>query len=190
MTILKFIQQTPTILSVDESDEDAFLGRYANVIQEAFENYFRSILDTDARKFAATADAVEAHLQAATLSGLDAIQAEIDRHQQSADLLAETITVLSVKLEVQRRIISNLKGKPAKIARSGGQGKAVKFKTLEAETLRLFNEGEWKNASAAALEITPKIVALSRNGNGDLSPTTLKRLQWIRNELRRTRVRK
>ena len=70
--------------------------------------------------------------------------------------------------------------KPSEIAKKGGIGRAAKFKKLEAETIKLYNAGNWKSLPEAALAITPKIVALSKNCNGDLSPTTTKPLEWIR----------
>ena len=170
-----------------KNEEDAFLDRYAQIIDDAIKKYGQTIGLRSGQKIVKYDDFISGHAQAATLSSLDSIQAEIDRHQKSADVLSETITVLSVKLEVQRRIIADLKGRPSKVARSGGHGKAAKFKALEAETLRIFNQGKWASATAAAFEITPQIVALSRKGNGDLSPTTLKPLQWIRKEIRRVR---
>ena len=71
----------------------------------------------------------------------------------------------------------------AEIARSGGEGRAAKYKALEAETIRLYLEKKW-SAPEAAREITPQIVALSKNGGGDLAPTTQKPLEWIRAYIR------
>jgi hypothetical protein len=65
-------------------------------------------------------------------------------------------------------------------AKSGGDAKAAKFKTLEDETVRMYLSGTEKSAPAAALIITPQIVAMSKYGNGDLYPTTSKPLEWIR----------
>jgi len=77
-------------------------------------------------------------------------------------------------------IIGYLDGKPVELAKSGGAGRSAKFKMLEAETIRLYELGKWKSVPIAAQEITPKIVALSKNGNGDLLPSTTKPLEWIR----------
>jgi hypothetical protein len=67
-----------------------------------------------------------------------------------------------------------------KRAASGGEGRARKFKHLKDETIRLFLSQEWKSAPIAAQSITPQIVALSKNGRGDLLPSTTKPLEWIR----------
>jgi hypothetical protein len=66
-----------------------------------------------------------------------------------------------------------------KRAALGGSGRARHFKPLEDETIRLYLEKAWKSVPEAAMEITPKIVAMSK-GNGDLAPTTTKPLEWIR----------
>lgn len=65
-------------------------------------------------------------------------------------------------------------------AQLGGLTRATKFKRLEEETIRLYLEGKWKSDPLAAEEITPKIVLMSKDGNGDLLPSTTKPLQWIR----------
>lgn len=67
-----------------------------------------------------------------------------------------------------------------KLAKTGGDARAGAFDKLEQETIRLYREGNWRSVPEAALEITPKIVKMSRNGNGDLAPTTTKPLAWIR----------
>lgn len=71
-----------------------------------------------------------------------------------------------------------------KRAQEGGKARANLFEKLEKETIRLYVEGKqngkWESVPEAALEITPQIVAMSRHGNGDLSPTTTKPLEWIR----------
>ena len=100
------------------------------------------------------------------------------------DLLA----VCRLQLESERNddaVIDNQSARmrAAEIARSGGEGRAAKYQALEAETIRLYLEKEWK-APAAAKEITPKIVALSKGGAGDLAPTTQKPLEWIRAYIR------
>lgn len=65
-------------------------------------------------------------------------------------------------------------------AKKGGDARANLFDKLEEETIRLYVEGNWKSAPEAALEITPLIVQMLKNGNGDLAPTTTKPLAWIR----------
>lgn len=77
-------------------------------------------------------------------------------------------------------IIEYLDKKPVELAKSGGAGRSAKFKILEAETVRLYELGNWKSVPIAAQEITPKIIALSKNGNGDLLSSTTKPLEWIR----------
>lgn len=72
------------------------------------------------------------------------------------------------------------KSKAKEIARRGPEVRKAKMDFLEAETIKLFEQGKWKSVPTAALEITPKIVALSKNGNGNLSPSTTKPLEWIR----------
>nr|WP_314623635.1 hypothetical protein [uncultured Noviherbaspirillum sp.] len=86
------------------------------------------------------------------------------------------------------KIISTLLFEPEEIeryeatkrAQKGGAARAALFNNLEKETIRFYLEREWNSAPEAALEITPLIVQMSRNGNGDLAPTTTKPLAWIR----------
>lgn len=84
------------------------------------------------------------------------------------------------ELELSDVIIKYLDSKPKAVARAGGEGRAAKFASLKAETIKLFNEGSWKSLPDAALEITPKIVAYSKPNNGNLLPTTTKPLEWLR----------
>lgn len=72
------------------------------------------------------------------------------------------------------------KDKAQEIARRGPEVRKAKMELLKAETIKLFEQGKWKSVPTAAHEITPLIVALSKNGNGDLLPTTTKPLEWIR----------
>ncbi len=80
--------------------------------------------------------------------------------------------------------VEKLTQKPKDIARKGGLGRAAKYDRLKEETIRLYENQTWKNAATAALAITPQIVEMSRNGNGDLAPTTSKPLAWIREYIR------
>jgi hypothetical protein len=73
-----------------------------------------------------------------------------------------------------------VKSRAKKVAKTGGEGRASKYKTLEQETIRLYLSREWDSVPSAAQEITPLIVKMSKNGAGDLLPTTTKPLQWIR----------
>ncbi|SDE53873.1 hypothetical protein SAMN05428966_10916 [Massilia sp. PDC64] len=72
------------------------------------------------------------------------------------------------------------KDKAQEIARRGPEVRKAKMELLKAETIKLFEQRKWKSVPAAAHDITPVIVALSKNGNGDLLPTTTKPLEWIR----------
>ena len=72
------------------------------------------------------------------------------------------------------------KKKSQSIAKSGGDARSEKYKPLREETIRLFENGTWASVPLAAMDITPNIVALSKNGNGHLGPTTTKPLEWIR----------
>lgn len=65
-------------------------------------------------------------------------------------------------------------------ARLGGLGKAAKLKALQDATIALYEAGTWPSVPLAAIDITPVVVEMSKNGNGDLAPTTNKPLQWIR----------
>jgi hypothetical protein len=67
-----------------------------------------------------------------------------------------------------------------KRAALGGSGRAKNFRPLQNETIRLYLEKSWRSVPDAAMAITPKIVAMSKGGNGDLAPTTTKPLEWIR----------
>lgn len=77
-------------------------------------------------------------------------------------------------------IINYLEKKPSVVAKAGGDGRAAKFKRLEAETISLYKAGTWASVPDAALTITPIIVKMSSRGNGDLKPSTTKPLEWIR----------
>lgn len=87
----------------------------------------------------------------------------------------------------EARVSGHFKGRARLIAAEGGEARAKKYKALEEETIRLYLAGTWKSVPSAAHEITPKIVALSKNGNGDLLPTTTKPLEWIRAYKRRNK---
>ena len=117
---------------------------------------------------------------------------ELIRQLQGKDNLADSIieandlendvTDQVLKLILQQ--VSHLIQKPKDIARKGGLGRAAKYDRLREETIRLYESQTWKNAATAALAITPQIVEMSRNGNGDLAPTTTKPLAWIREYIR------
>lgn len=87
-------------------------------------------------------------------------------------------------LEQLLQQVNLLLQKPKEIARKGGLGRAAKYDRLREQTIRLYERQTWKNAATAALAITPQIVEMSRNGNGDLAPTTSKPLAWIREYIR------
>jgi hypothetical protein len=76
--------------------------------------------------------------------------------------------------------IAYLANKPRLVAKTGGDARSALFKALEVETIRLYKLGKWMSLPLAALEITPKIVAFSRHGKGDLAETTNKPLEWLR----------
>lgn len=76
--------------------------------------------------------------------------------------------------------IAHLTNKPRLVAKTGGDARSALFKALEVETIRLYKLGKWRSLPLAARDITPKIVALSRHGNGDLVETTNKPLEWLR----------
>lgn len=101
----------------------------------------------------------------------------------------DLLVVCRLQLESERNddaVVNDQSAKmrAAEIAKSGGDGRSAKYKALEAETIRLYVAGEWASTPAAAQEITPKIVALSKKGAGDLAPTTQKPLEWIRAHVR------
>lgn len=91
--------------------------------------------------------------------------------------------------ELTSKMLNYLERKPSIVAKKGGEGRAAKFRALEAETIRLYKLGQanWpsgrNHAPAAALAITPQIVEFSLKGDGDLSPTTNKPLEWIRSHI-------
>ena len=70
--------------------------------------------------------------------------------------------------------------KASEKAKKGGDGKAAKYEALEAETIRLYLEGNWSSVPVASLEITPKIVALSKTLGVNLFASSTKPLEWIR----------
>lgn len=82
--------------------------------------------------------------------------------------------------DVDSKVRERISLKAAKLAKSGGDGKAIKFKFLETKTIELYLAGTEKNAMKAAYEIAPKIVAMSKKYGGDLVSTTTKPLEWIR----------
>lgn len=81
------------------------------------------------------------------------------------------------ELRLNKLIINYWERKPKVVAKAGGDGRAEKFKALEIETIKLYQEGSWATVPLAAQEITPKIVAMSERA---LAPTTNKPLEWIR----------
>lgn len=94
--------------------------------------------------------------------------------------LVTTVRDLIGTVEWHMDEVERFRRKSVEVARLGGSGRSAKFKKLQLETIRLFESSSWHSAPKAALEITPAIVAMSKNGNGDLSPTTTKPLEWIR----------
>lgn len=76
--------------------------------------------------------------------------------------------------------LASLKSAVHARAKNGGAARSAQFLALEEETIRLFKAGKWTSVPKAALEITPKIVAMSKKGNGELSDATTKPLEWIR----------
>lgn len=114
---------------------------------------------------------------------------ELEAMDARADALMTKAT--NLKQDVANRILeqlvqqmNHLIQKPKDIARKGGLGRAAKYDRLREATIRLYESKTWKNAVTAALAITPQIVEMSRNGNGDLAPTTTKPLAWIREYIR------
>lgn len=86
----------------------------------------------------------------------------------------------SLAFEAAKRTAKTLAAKPRQTATLGGRGKADKYRPLESETIRLFNEGSWETIGAAALEILPKIIKYGReNGFHVLSVTSKKPFEWI-----------
>jgi len=85
--------------------------------------------------------------------------------------------------------MSNLehKNRSKNIAKKGGDARSSKFQLLQSETIKLYKMGTWKSVPIAAQEITPKIVALSKDSNGDLLPSTTKPLEWIREHKKLTK---
>lgn len=79
-------------------------------------------------------------------------------------------------------------GYKASIARTGGAGRSVKLKILQAETIRLYEAGKWDSTPLAAQEIAPAIVALSAKEGPKLMPSTTKPLEWIRSHLKSKRL--
>jgi hypothetical protein len=97
------------------------------------------------------------------------------------------ITCLEHEADLSDTMIDHFEKKPKKLAQSGGEGRAAKFAILEEKTIMLYEAGidDWDSIPDAATKITPEIVALSKNGNGDLLPSTIKPLQWIRKYVRK-----
>lgn len=72
-----------------------------------------------------------------------------------------------------------------RVSGGGGKAKANPMDKLRAETIRLYEAGSWTSARKAAHDITPDIFKMSRGkGNGNLSETTQKPLEWIRDHIR------
>ena len=95
---------------------------------------------------------------------------------------AQSILQLIASMETAEK--SRIRVKSA----SGGEGRAAKFRLLEAETIRMFEAGSWRTAPAAAVDITPVIVELSKKGNGNLLPSTTKPLAWIRAHIKKQKT--
>lgn len=100
---------------------------------------------------------------------------QIADYVEDNPITAGVITNLIMMTKADQKIEQS-----TKIAEAGGNGRALKFKSLQAATIELYKAGNWPSIPLAALEITPKIIALSKKGNGELVPTTTKPIQWIR----------
>lgn len=108
-----------------------------------------------------------------THTAIHKLQEVIDLDEQVYDLASKELRLADLQIEFFSLRASS-------IAQKGGMGRSAKYKILEEETIRLYKGGTWKSVPQAAAEITPQIVNLSRNGNGDLMSTTTKPLEWIR----------
>jgi hypothetical protein len=104
----------------------------------------------------------------------------IEADKQLEKLDSEMHGVQDARIAIAGKMISYLTCLPRERAKKGGDAKSARLRPAETETIRLYKLGTWKSASLAAAEITPQIVAFSRNGKGDLSPSTTKPLEWIR----------
>ena len=139
------------------------------------------------------------HCRKITNAAIEAMEsicfAEILKYEQDFSTASDDLriqlkqSIHSYEQNFDSKVSEKISLKAAKLAKSGGDGRASKFKPLEAETIRLFNAGSltpnpWTTSPEAALEITPKIVAMSRDNKGNLSPSTTKPLEWIRSYIK------
>jgi hypothetical protein len=147
------------------ADADSETGRKASV--DLYGKAIRIFCKDDSRDELINKFAETFHRVALASKALEiALGGDFNSDTFAVDLLLEELATMKEKVHAR--------------ALSGAAIRAAKFKILETETIRLYEAGKWESAPAAALEITPKIVAMSKNGNGDLMATTTKPLEWIR----------
>jgi hypothetical protein len=121
-------------------------------------------------------------------NSLDFDNVRLDVARQNAERQIQFDEIVKIRRTVlSNAFLAGIKKAKTTQAKKGGDGKSAKLKRLEVETIRMYEAGTWDSAPKAALEITPTIVKISRGGNGDLSPTTTKPLQWIRAFIRQTK---
>jgi hypothetical protein len=112
------------------------------------------------------------------------IAKSIEADEQLAKLDSEMQGINDARMAKTGKMITYLTRLPSERAKKGGDAKSARLRPAEAQTIKLYKLGTWKSAALAAAELTPQIVAYSRNGKGDLSPSTTKPLEWIRAYLR------
>lgn len=129
--------------------------------------------------FPEISDILEALFLDSTMQAAMCLPEKID---EALGLLADAASSLHMANQCLLQMNNYLQAKEARSekAKNAAEVRAEKFKSLEAETIRLYESGKWASVPLAAAEITPKIVAMSRNRNGDLLPSTTKPLEWIR----------
>jgi hypothetical protein len=160
----EFLARLPAEIDRDRVREEWHLVRGRGLSKETLQVSY-ALLSVRYR------EALSVIKQLCELSELDDVLIDVD--QEQATLSDKIIDYYEKRDEKFREAV-----------KKGGSVKATRMNILKEETIRLYKQGTWKNATQAAMEITPKIVQYSK-GRGDLLPSTQKPLAWIREYIKK-----
>jgi hypothetical protein len=174
-----------------KDDEKVRAGEFDRKVDEAHKKIQAKNLPKEALERLLAKQLVMSHeFYYKVQSCLKALDTDVPSDPVLDDLVVMAVDSLDRQIESAKRReaeISALKNKPKEIAGKGGLGRKRKFDVLEEETIRIYEAGKskWTSLPIAAQDITPIIVAMSKDGNGDLLPSTTKPLEWIRAHVKR-----
>jgi hypothetical protein len=115
------------------------------------------------------------------LEGFKKYENCLEISDQRIELADQMVLIGNRHIALAEQQITSSEEKTKDDRRKGGKGRSIKLKRSEIETIRLYKLGTWDSIPLAATELTPIVVKFSKNGNGNLSPSTTKPLKWIRN---------